>query len=53
MTNQSLRARFNVPVSKSANVSQVIAATVADGLITPDELAGDSKRLARYRPEWA
>jgi predicted HTH transcriptional regulator len=53
MTNQSLRERFHLPESKSASISQVIAATVADGLIKPDESVGESKRFARYLPEWA
>lgn len=53
MTNQTLRARFHLPESKSATVSQVIAATVEDGLIKPDQSVGESKRFARYLPGWA
>lgn len=53
MTNQSLRERFHLPESKSASVSQVIAATVDSGFIKPDETTGPSRRLARYLPFWA
>lgn len=53
MTNQSLRQRFHLPESKSASVSQVIAATVEAGLVKPDEKAGGSKKFARYVPFWA
>ena len=34
MTNQSLRERFRLPESKSAIVSQIISATIEDGLIS-------------------
>lgn len=53
MTNQTLRERFHLPESKSASVSQVIAATVEEGLIQADESAGGSKKFARYLPWWA
>ena len=53
MTNQSLRVRFGLPESKSAIVSQVIAATMEAGLIKPDEKVGTSRRFARYLPFWA
>jgi predicted HTH transcriptional regulator len=53
MTNQSLRERFGLPESKSAVVSQIIAATVDSGRIKPDEAVGSSRRLARYLPFWA
>ncbi len=53
MTNQSLRHRFKLPVSKSATISQVIAATIDAGLIKADEEAGSSRRQARYLPLWA
>ncbi len=53
MTNQSLRERFGLPESKSAIVSQVIAATMESGLIKPDEKVGTSRRFARYLPFWA
>jgi predicted HTH transcriptional regulator len=47
MTNQSLRGRFKLPESKSATVSQVIAATIEEGLIKADAQAGASRRQAR------
>jgi predicted HTH transcriptional regulator len=53
MTNQSLRERFKLPESKSAIVSQIIAATVDSQFIKPDGKAGGSKKFARYLPIWA
>jgi len=53
MTNQSLRDRFHLPESKSAVVSQMIAATIEAGLIKPDEKVGTSRKYARYLPFWA
>ena len=53
MTNQSLRERFGLPVSKTAIVSQIIAATTEAKRIKPDEDAGTSRRFACYLPFWA
>lgn len=53
MTNQSLRERFHLPESKSATVSQVIAATIDERKIKPDESIGASRKYARYLPYWA
>lgn len=53
MTNQSLRERFQLSESKSASVSQVIAATIEAGLIKPDDKVGSSRKFARYLPFWA
>jgi len=53
MTNQSLRERFHLPESKSAIISQIIAATQDVGLIKTDEQAGGSRKFARYLPFWA
>ena len=53
MTNQSLRDRFHLPESKSAVVSQMIAATIEAGLIKLDERVGTSRKYARYLPFWA
>lgn len=53
MTNQSLRERFHLPEGKSAIVSQVIAATIENGLIKLDEKVGGSRKYARYLPFWA
>jgi predicted HTH transcriptional regulator len=53
MTNQSLRERFRLPESKSAVVSQVIAATIDEGLVKSDEKVGSSRKYARYVPFWA
>jgi predicted HTH transcriptional regulator len=54
MTNQSLRERFKLPSGSTASVSQVIQATIEDGLIKPDpNMPEKSKKLARYLPIWA
>jgi ATP-dependent DNA helicase RecG len=53
MTNQSLRKRFQLPESKSAVVSQVIAASTEEGMIKLDKQAGTSRKFARYLPFWA
>jgi hypothetical protein len=53
VTNQSLRSRFQLPESKSAIVSQIIASTIEAGVIKPDETIGTSRKLARYLPFWA
>jgi predicted HTH transcriptional regulator len=53
MTNQSLLERFHLPESKSASVSQVIAAAIEAGAIKPDEAVGASRKFARYLPFWA
>ncbi|HMP59002.1 MAG TPA: hypothetical protein PKD86_06575 [Gemmatales bacterium] len=53
MTNQTLRQRFKLSESKSATVSQVIAAAIDAGRIKLDEEAGASRKWARYLPYWA
>jgi predicted HTH transcriptional regulator len=53
MTNQSLRERFHQPESKSAIISQIIAAAIETKLIKLDEAAGTSRKFARYLPYWA
>ena len=53
MTNQSLRERFHLGESKSAIVSQIIAAAIEAGQIKPDEKVGTSRKFARYLPFWA
>lgn len=53
MTNQSLRDRFKLPESKSAIVSQIIAQSIDQGAIKPDEKVGSSRKYARYLPFWA
>ncbi len=53
MTNQSLRQRFDLPESKSAIVSQIIAATIEAGMIKSDDRVGGSRKYARYLPSWA
>lgn len=53
MTNQSLRTRLKLPESKSVIVSQIINAALEEGLIKPDDKAGNSRKFARYLPFWA
>ena len=53
MTNQSLRERFGLPEGSSNTVSQIITATMEQGLVKGDPNAPDSRRYARYIPAWA
>ncbi len=53
MTNQTLRERFQLPESKSAIISQIIAASLEAGMIKLDEKVGASRKFARYLPFWA
>jgi len=53
MTNETLRQRFNLPETKRAIASQIIAATEEVGLIKLDETVGASRKFARYLPVWA
>ncbi len=53
LTNSSLRTRFGLPASKTAVVSQAIAAAVEINLLKLDPRAGASKRHARYLPFFA
>ncbi len=53
MTNQSMRERFGLSEGSSNSVSQIITATIDQGLIKSDPNAPDSRRYARYIPAWA
>jgi ATP-dependent DNA helicase RecG len=53
MTNETLRARFGLPASKSSTISALIAAAVEDGFIRNDVSVGESRKYARYLPSWA
>jgi ATP-dependent DNA helicase RecG len=53
MTNQSMRERFGLSEGSSNTVSQIITATIDQGLIKSDPNAPDSRRYARYIPTWA
>ena len=53
MTNQSLRERFKLPVSKVNTVSQVIAATVGASKIKLADATQTSTRYRSYVPFWA
>lgn len=54
MTNQSLRERFKLEDTRAkiASVSQIIAATVGQGLIKLDDPENASKRYSKYVPFW-
>lgn len=53
MTNQSLRERFGLSEGSSNAISQIITATIEQGLIKNDPNAPESRRYARYIPNWA
>ncbi len=53
MTNQSLRERFGLSEGSSNTVSQIITATIEQGLVKNDPNAPGSRRYARYIPSWA
>lgn len=53
MTNSSLRTRFKLSAAKASSMSQLIAATIDDGLIKADSTMGSSRKYARYLPYWA
>lgn len=53
MTNQSLRKRFGLSDGSSNTASQIISATMEQGLIKLDPNAPKSKKFARYLPSWA
>jgi predicted HTH transcriptional regulator len=53
MTNQSMRDRFGLSEGSSNTVSQIITATMDQGLVKSDPNAPDSRRYARYIPAWA
>ncbi|MCU0858727.1 MAG: putative DNA binding domain-containing protein, partial [Pontiellaceae bacterium] len=53
MTNQSLRERFKLTERNSGDVSKIITATADAGLIKPDPSGTESRKYAKYIPEWA
>jgi ATP-dependent DNA helicase RecG len=53
MTNETVRGRFGLSISKASAVSQIISATVDAGWIKADQSVGASKKYARYLPHWA
>jgi ATP-dependent DNA helicase RecG len=53
MTNQSLRNRFGLSERSGNTVSQIISAAVEQGLIKNDPGAPESRKYARYIPDWA
>jgi ATP-dependent DNA helicase RecG len=53
MTNQSLRERFGLSEGSSNTVSQIISATMEQGLVKLDPGAPTSRKYARYLPFWA
>jgi len=50
ITNQSLRERFHFAESKSAIVSQIIAAAMETGVIKPDEKVGTLPQVRSLPP---
>ncbi len=53
MTNQTLRERFGLSERSGNTISQIISAAVEQGLVKNDPSAPDSKKFARYIPNWA
>ena len=53
MTNQTLRERFRLSESKSAIVSQTIAAAIEAKLVKADEAVAGPRKYARYLRSWA
>ena len=53
MSNESLRDRFRLPVSKSQTISQIIAATIEANKIKLEDPEASSKRYAKYVPHYA
>lgn len=53
MTNDALRARFELSGNSNATVSKIIRATLDAGWIVVDPSAGSSRKYARYLPAWA
>lgn len=53
MTNQSLRERFGLSERSGNTVSQIISTAVEQGLVKNDPGAPDSRKYARYIPNWA
>lgn len=53
MTNQSLRERFGLSERSGNSVSQIISLAVEQGLIKIDPGAPESRKYARYIPNWA
>ena len=53
MTNQSLRARFNLPDEKAYVASDIIRQAGDEGRVKPEDPSKTSKRYASYVPYWA
>ncbi len=53
MSNESLRARFNLPDKSANTASKIIKDTVAANLIKTDPTTSTSRKFARYLPAWA
>ena len=53
MTNQTLRARFNIEEKNSAIASRIIKETINDNLIKDEDPKNTSKKYSRYVPFWA
>ncbi len=53
MTNQTLRDRFGLSERSGNTISQIISGTVDQGLIKNDPSAPESRKYARYIPNWA
>ena len=52
VTNTSVRERFDIPEQNSSQASRLIAASLSEGLVVPDD-EGASRKMMRYMPWWA
>ena len=52
-TYKTVRERFHQPESKTAIISQIIAAAIEAKVVKADEKVGGSRKYARYLPFWA
>ena len=53
MTNQSLRARFQIEEQNSAIASRIIKDTINEDLIKDDDPTSNSRKYKKYIPFWA
>jgi predicted HTH transcriptional regulator len=53
MTNESLRARLNIPDKHYSKASRIIRETIEAGLVKPHDPTNRSRKHAKYLPFWA
>ncbi|MDZ7879196.1 MAG: hypothetical protein U5L45_16060 [Saprospiraceae bacterium] len=53
MTNQSLRDRLKIEEQNAVTVSRIIADSLKENLIKPEDPLSESRKFVRYLPFWA